>query len=1031
MIESLEIQPVILLIFMMAETNLNFISYNSQGFSIEKQKFCNDLQYICGNSQMILCNQENFLLKNNHYIIENCLPDYHIFFKPAVKHYQYGRASNGTFIAVPKILNIEIKDISPTNFRIQSLLLTFDDKIFLILNCYFPCDNRRIHSDNEVLYEMFCSIRNIIDSYEFDYFLCLGDMNTDFSRNTSHVTLMRSFLDEHCLLKAWDHFPVDFTFSFNIQSYSSYSTVDHFFYNSSLSNCVTDVGVYHAVDNTSFHSPIFCNLKFSHISPKTTSYSINDKSSLSWKKATNENKSNYCNKLSSLLNQINVPDYVYHCVDVHCNNPSHIHVIDEYINSVINSIDSASFDTIPLQHPVKTNSGAKNLPMWNEMVAPFKIDAQFWHGIWLSAGRPINTELHTIMKRTRNIYHMNIRKCKRAFNKIKADNFLNACVNGDIDLFKEIKRNRQSSNSNIPSNIDGIKTNISNHFADMYKTLYSSVNDYDDMSNVYDNINLNIDSNSMHYVNLINSSVVKTCVKKLKSGRKDAVLDMTSDCLINAPDILFNHLAVIFKFFLIHSHISLFMLFSTLIPLIKSKLNDRCSSSNYRSIAISSLLLKVFDNLIIHLFSSYLKFDELQFGFQANNSSNMCSWLAIETINYFYYRNSDVYTCVMDMKKAFDRVKHSTLFVKLSNSGLPLIYVRLLMIIYLSQFVNVKWNNELSYYFIMSNGVKQGAVLSPILYCFYTNDLFEALRNNRYGCWVNGNYCGIIAFADDILLIAPTITALQNMVSTVNNFAIAHNLEISVDVNVNKSKTKCIAFNRVNDELNDIYLNGFKLPWVTSAVHLGTNIENILNGLKKDILCKRGEFINKCNQLDQEFNYLHPDVRFKLNRIYNFSFYSSVLWDLFSSDFSRIESSYNTSVKFMYNLSYKTHRYLIEPITQYPHVKKFLIKRFLNFIDKLNNGKSIVSDMLDIVKLNVNSITGSNLRNISLLTGVYDYSELNKLNVNDINYLEINENELWRIGVINDIIDTRFNVVSIDNFTFDELNDILEFVCCH
>ena len=65
------------------------------------------------------------------------------------------------------------------------------------------------------------------------------------------------------------------------------------------------------------------------------------------------------------------------------------------------------------------------------------------------------------------------------------------------------------------------------------------------------------------------------------------------------------------------------------------------------------------------LFSDNLKVDELQFGFQQKTSTSMCTWLAVETIEHFTRNGSDVFVCVMDMTKSFDKVQHSKLFWKL------------------------------------------------------------------------------------------------------------------------------------------------------------------------------------------------------------------------------------------------------------------------------------------------------------------------------------------------------------------------------
>ena len=134
---------------------------------------------------------------------------------------------------------------------------------------------------------------------------------------------------------------------------------------------------------------------------------------------------------------------------------------------------------------------------------------------------------------------------------------------------------------------------------------------------------------------------------------------------------------------------------STLLPMIKDKLGDTSSSSNYRSIALTSLPLKIFDWILLLLFDEELKIDELQFGFQRNTSTTMCTWVAVETIDYFLGNGSDVFTCVMDMSKAFDLVQHSTLFWKLIDKNIPSIYIRLLFVMYCKQQANVRWNGPL------------------------------------------------------------------------------------------------------------------------------------------------------------------------------------------------------------------------------------------------------------------------------------------------------------------------------------------------
>ena len=176
---------------------------------------------------------------------------------------------------------------------------------------------------------------------------------------------------------------------------------------------------------------------------------------------------------------------------------------------------------------------------------------------------------------------------------------------------------------------------------------------------------------------------------------------------------------------MVHAHVNNILLLATLINIPKDKLGDLSSSNNYRSIAISSLILKVFDWIIILLFEESLGLDDLQFSYQKNCSTTMCTWMVIEGISYLIRNGSEVFTCTMDMTKAIDMVRHNVLFGKMVNQKFSAIFTRLLMRMYTLQYANVCWNGKRSRRFNMNNGVKQGAVLSAILYCIYMNDLYK------------------------------------------------------------------------------------------------------------------------------------------------------------------------------------------------------------------------------------------------------------------------------------------------------------------
>ena len=250
-------------------------------------------------------------------------------------------------------------------------------------------------------------------------------------------------------------------------------------------------------------------------------------------------------------------------------------------------------------------------------------------------------------------------------NILKKNSLLDACFgNQNMDIFTEIKNLRKCSPT-VATTIDGMHEDIPNHFANIYEDFYNSVSDEKEVQDFQLALKKRINQSSMRDVLKVTPSLIAEAVSHLKSGKSDPVFEFSSDCIKNAPTLFYEHLTSVFRSFLIHDHISSVLMVSTLIPLLKDKLGDICTSSNYRSIALSSLILKIFDWVIILLYSERLNLDDLQFSYQPNVSTNMCTWMAVETIQYFLRNGSEVFICAMDMSKAFDKVKHGLLFYKL------------------------------------------------------------------------------------------------------------------------------------------------------------------------------------------------------------------------------------------------------------------------------------------------------------------------------------------------------------------------------
>ncbi len=176
------------------------------------------------------------------------------------------------------------------------------------------------------------------------------------------------------------------------------------------------------------------------------------------------------------------------------------------------------------------------------------------------------------------------------------------------------------------------------------------------------------------------------------------------------------------------------MLHSTIISIPKNLRSSLCSSDNYRGIALCCSLCKLLDLIILDLYGNYLYTSDLQFGFKPGLSTTLCTAVYIETVDYYVRKGGNVCSCLLDASKAFDKVHYGKLFTLLLDRGMPRLIVRLLLDSYTRQQLCVSWDSSISRYFNVSNGVKQGGVISPILFIAYIDELILLLKNSGFGC---------------------------------------------------------------------------------------------------------------------------------------------------------------------------------------------------------------------------------------------------------------------------------------------------------
>ena len=151
----------------------------------------------------------------------------------------------------------------------------------------------------------------------------------------------------------------------------------------------------------------------------------------------------------------------------------------------------------------------------------------------------------------------------------------------------------------------------------------------------------------------------------MKPKKSDISGSYTSDAILNAPDILFDQLASVYRSWLLHGTVTTSLLACAFLPLLKNSLKNPAETNSYRAIAGSSLLLKLFDQVILLLWGHLLASDELQFGYKPNYSTSQCSWFVNEVASYFLRKGTPCIVTLLDCTKAFDKCQFDILFKKL------------------------------------------------------------------------------------------------------------------------------------------------------------------------------------------------------------------------------------------------------------------------------------------------------------------------------------------------------------------------------
>ena len=226
---------------------------------------------------------------------------------------------------------------------------------------------------------------------------------------------------------------------------------------------------------------------------------------------------------------------------------------------------------------------------------------------------------------------------------------------------------------------------------------------------------------------------------------------------------------------------------STLVPLHKKR--DRKECTNYRGISLLSVPGKVHTLVLLERLQAVIdpQLSETQYGFRKGRGTIDQIWVTRQVLEKAVEYKVPIHLCFVDLSKAYDSVNRTAMLAVLRSYGVPQQLVEIIQDLYTGTQRQVKTEDGESQVFEVKTGVRQGCVLSPLLFnCFMDRvikDMDETLGGGLHVEYTTSGGLFLsyrdkteasaviqdIMYADDLALAAETRCELQHMLNVLDN----------------------------------------------------------------------------------------------------------------------------------------------------------------------------------------------------------------------------------------------------------------------
>ena len=360
--------------------------------------------------------------------------------------------------------------------------------------------------------------------------------------------------------------------------------------------------------------------------------------------------------------------------------------------------------------------------------------------MWRVYRRTRKEEDYAKYKEALNAATTEIRQSKRSYEQKLACNIKN-----DSKSFYAYVRSKQNVQDKVGPLEDSAGNIISQGFlmAEDLNGYFSSVFTKEDISSL-PVVDAKFQGAKSDYLGplVVTPELVAKKIKAMKDNKSPGVDGIPPKLLMETVEQISIPLARVFNLSLKEGVVPFEWKEANIIPLFKK--GSRNKSENYRPVSLTSVICKLLERLIKdHMVDFLVKHKLLnssQHGFLKARSclTNMLCFL--EVITKWIDVGSPVDIFYLDFQKAFDKVPHQRLLLKLKAHGIGDSITDWIEQWLTDRRQRVVVDGEVSNWKSVLSGVPQGSVLGPILFLIYINDLDDSITSN------------VLKFADDTKL---------------------------------------------------------------------------------------------------------------------------------------------------------------------------------------------------------------------------------------------------------------------------------------